>query len=212
MAGSGKHPQFIFPSIQLLVSPVQFGFVVVVMMLGPKAKSVMPKVHLPVEGLSHSSLGFHFPVVRLACLFTQKNSQDSWGSQTAVLLTRNLGCSCDCHRPPAVLCHDNCELKDGRSGLKNERGRKEIGTLWFLLNMKCSFRKFLLWLKAWGIHCCPRESSYWRVASGIRNKLSFSSYCEDAGSHQRGHFEFLPLQHATVQRKPGNLSCQSSQH
>lgn len=173
MAGSEKHPQFIFPSIQLLVSPVQFGFVVVVMMRGPEAESVMPKVHLPMESLSHSSLGFHFPVVRLACLFTQKNTQDSWGSQTAVLLTRNLGCSCDCHKPPAVVCHDNCELKDGRSGLKNERGRKEIGTLWFLLNMKCSFRKFLLWLKAWGIHCCPRESSYWRVASGIRNKPLF---------------------------------------
>lgn len=105
------------------VSPVQFGFVVVVMMRGPKAESVMPKVHLPMESLSHSSLGFHFPVVRLACLFTQKNTQDSWGSQTAVLLTRNLGCSCDCHKPPAVVCHDNCELKDLGSRMK-EAGKK----------------------------------------------------------------------------------------
>lgn len=51
MAGSEKHPQFIFPSIQLLVSLIQFGFVVVVVMLGPKAEGVMPKVHLAVEGL-----------------------------------------------------------------------------------------------------------------------------------------------------------------
>lgn len=50
MAGGEEHPQFIFPSIQLLVSLAQFGFVVVVLMLGPKAEAVMPRVWLAVQG------------------------------------------------------------------------------------------------------------------------------------------------------------------
>lgn len=50
MAGREEHPQFIFPSIQLLVSLAQFGFVVVVMLLGPKAEAVTPRVQLAVEG------------------------------------------------------------------------------------------------------------------------------------------------------------------
>lgn len=48
----------------------------VVMMLGPKAEGVMAKVDLSMEVLSHFSLGFHLPVVRLACIVTQ-NTQDS---------------------------------------------------------------------------------------------------------------------------------------
>lgn len=51
VSGSEKHPQFIFPSIQLHSITVQFGFVVVVMILGPKAEGVMPKVDLSMEGL-----------------------------------------------------------------------------------------------------------------------------------------------------------------
>lgn len=39
MAGRKEHPEFIFPSIQLLVSLAWFGFVVV-MLLGPKAEAV----------------------------------------------------------------------------------------------------------------------------------------------------------------------------
>lgn len=49
MVGREEHPQFIFPSIQLLVSLAQFGFVVV-MLLGPKAEAVTLRVQLAVEG------------------------------------------------------------------------------------------------------------------------------------------------------------------
>lgn len=50
MAGREEHPQFIIPSIQLLVSLAQFRFVVAVVLPGPKAKAVTLRVLLAVEG------------------------------------------------------------------------------------------------------------------------------------------------------------------
>jgi len=49
MAGRKEHPQFIFPSIQLLVSLAWFGFMLM-MLLGPKAEAVTLRVQLAVEG------------------------------------------------------------------------------------------------------------------------------------------------------------------
>lgn len=163
MAGSERHP-----SIQLLVSLIQFGFVVVVMMLGPKQRMYCQE---SIWLWKVCNIPLWAPISQWwdLLVFSPRRTLKRAEENRPVLLTRNLGCSCDSHRPPAVVCND--KLKDGRSGLKNERGRKEIATLWFLLNMKCSFRKFLLWLKAWGIHCSPWESSNGRVAG--RNKPLF---------------------------------------
>lgn len=73
MAGGVEHPQFIFPSIQLLASLAQSGCVLVVVLLSPKAEAVTPGVQLAVEGSERSSLGSRLPMVRLACLLTQVN-------------------------------------------------------------------------------------------------------------------------------------------